>query len=101
MRGHGRAASGRCGERRVRSAGGTAGGRARPCGGHARPLSRGGPCPATLGRGLTPGTWSKAPGRLTSAGVQGSNGNKAVLLVEDDEDVREAVEQILVEEGFQ
>jgi CheY-like chemotaxis protein len=28
------------------------------------------------------------------------NGRKSVLLVEDDADVREAVEQILVEEGF-
>ena len=28
------------------------------------------------------------------------NGTKTVLLVEDDEDVREAVEQILLQEGF-
>ena len=33
-------------------------------------------------------------------GAQG-DGRKAVLLVEDDEDVREVVEQILTEEGFQ
>jgi two-component system, chemotaxis family, chemotaxis protein CheY len=35
--------------------------------------------------------------------VQGSvqgNGKRTVLLVEDDEDVREAVEQILTDEGF-
>jgi two-component system, OmpR family, response regulator CpxR len=39
-------------------------------------------------------------------GVQGSTGTagnrgKTILLVEDDEDVRDAVEQILTEEGFQ
>ena len=38
--------------------------------------------------------------------VQGStgtagNGRRTVLLVEDDEDVRDAVEQILIEEGFE
>jgi CheY-like chemotaxis protein len=35
-----------------------------------------------------------------SAGTQG-NGTRTVLLVEDDDDVREVVEQILTEEGFQ
>ncbi|RPH66630.1 MAG: response regulator [Myxococcaceae bacterium] len=51
-------------------------------------------------------TWAQARTRLTSGDVQGSagiqgNGTRTVLLVEDDDDVREVVEQILTEEGFQ
>ena len=49
------------------------------------------------------GTGRDAPylmSRLGSSGIQG-NGRKTVLLVEDDADVREAVEQILTDEGFQ
>lgn len=51
----------------------------------------------------TDGAWASEPTRLTSSDVQASaqgNGRRSVLLVEDDEDVREAVEQILTEEGF-
>src|SRR5262249_52491904 len=66
-------------------------------------LSRGGPCPATSQTTLSGGTFARGPGSLTHLDVQATaqgNGRSTVLPVEDDDDAREAVEQILTQEGF-
>src|SRR5262249_40449855 len=68
-------------------------------------LSSGGPCPV-CGHLRAEGTWASAERRLTHRFVAlGSepegNERKKVLLVEDDEDVREAVEQILTDGGYE
>ena len=67
------------------------------------PLSRGGPCPATRQTTLSLRAWARESSSLTSSDVQAraqGNATRTVLLVEDDDDVREAVQQILTEEGF-